>query len=220
MPSRKKHTLTPLSSHKMSKTLSDVSPHDLEEARKMLDKEKAKLRDESHSLAPPPSGDIEEGRYSTTSSEDIRETGIVAKQFIEGMTQVQDVLLILVLKYGRATTVLLAVLIGLVPVTLILIWILVVNYSQQATTEELVHKLSDIQKEQKSILRKVNEAATQAAAAEAKAAEARDAAPKVILDDKGKAKLVVKGEEEEEVGPKRSQPTPSIEIDLNIPSKK
>jgi len=214
---RKKHTLTPLSTHRMDKTLSDISPEDLKKAREMFVQAKAALQKKEDSLAPPPSGDDDvTDRYSTTSSEDIKRTGEIASQFIEGLDKIQDVLLVLVLKFGRSTTMLLAVLLGLIPVTTLLIWNLTVGYGQQYDTKELIRQLESIQREQRGILRQVNEAVSRATAAEAKAKEAKEAAPKVVMDEAGNAKLVVKGEGSPTDPPTKKPQKLSREIQIEL----
>lgn len=211
----------------LNKALSNVSPAEIAQAKQILEVEKQKVILESASLAPPPA------RPSMTDVdlEGLRKTGEIAVQFTQGLDNISDVLLVLVLKFGRATNMMRAMLVGLAVALLVLISCVVLILDQKNENHALLNEMLAIKLQQERMVHSVMEAKTKVDSAAQEAAEAREAAPKVVLDEAGKAKLLVSGDDElkkrveDQPAPKatykKTDPpkvtSKGVEIDLGLP---
>jgi len=179
-----------------NKTLGPISNADLQKAHKVMEAEKAKIQERDDSLAPPaiksePESDPPSER-TRASLVDINRTGEIADKFMSGLDKISDVLLILVLKFGRATSLLLGVLMILGVAICFLIWNVIMIYNTRMDMAELMDQVQEVQKKQGDTIVRAEAAEKRAEAAEEKAAEAAEAAPKIVVDEAGRARLIVK----------------------------
>lgn len=184
------HSKRPQPTARLSKTLSSISSSELNAVREEVSEEVAKLPQPSE--PPPDFRHID--RPTLSNIQDLKTTGKIADEFLTGMDRVTDVLMVLVMKFGRASRLLVAVLalisLGLGMFTIVL----VLQTRGLDRIEQLQQQQQEIQDQQVAILKQVAEASAKASAAASKAAAAEEAAPKVVLDDRGQAKLVIRGE--------------------------
>ncbi len=175
---------------RLTKTLSAISTSELNAVREEVAGEVAKLPQPSE----PPPDFSHMDRPTLSNIQDLKTTGKIADEFLTGMDRVTDVLMVLVMKFGRASRLLVAVLalisLGLGMFTIVLIF----QTKGLNRIEQLQQLQQEIQDQQVAILKQVAEASAKASAAAAKAAAAEEAAPKVVLDSRGQAKLVIRGE--------------------------
>ncbi len=138
------------------------------------------------------------GAVRTSSIEDLQQAGKIASDFMAGMDAISDVLMLLVLKFGRASTFIVAVfgaiLVGVVllAANLCLLWN--VNASQVSLqTEQGKIQLQQVQilERQKVTQLVAGEAKQKAEAAEAKVTQVQQSSPAVTVDEKGRPQLVV-----------------------------
>lgn len=127
--------------------------------------------------------------------EDLKRAAKVASDFMVGMDRVQDVLILLVIKFGRASTMMRGVFIGNFIGVLLLVANLFALWNMSSIQTAIQHKQQKIQDQQGQILER--QSSTQKVAGEAKqqaaaAALRADSAPEVSLDAKGRPQLIVK----------------------------
>lgn len=223
-----------MSSSHLTKTLATVSPAEFKEARQIMETETQKFQDSLAPVppaAPPPLVPANRPSFSDASVEDLRETREVAVQFSSGLDQVQNVLLVVVLKFGRAINMMRAMLIVLGISVVAIIWNVIQNLSQNNRNEAIVDNIQQLQAQQATMIRSLMEAKKQVDEATQQAEKAREEAPKVVLDSEGKAKLLVSGDDElkkrveDQPAPKAfyKKSTPpkvtekGVEIDLGLP---
>lgn len=161
--------------HRLNLMLENVDPKDLEKARQQAESEARKM----------------ESRFP---EEDVAITHTMkaARQFEQGMDAVTDVLLTLVLKFGRATT----WLVGMGALLVVCIIVLIVSLVNIGTLSSQVADLQMSQHEiariQRNIERKTNETSTKVLQTEQRVrqtAEAVDKAKAIVVptpSDKGK----------------------------------
>jgi hypothetical protein len=128
-----------------------------------------------------------------------------------------DVLMLLVVKFGRASRMVRVVSFGLVLSNILLVFNLFfswhLSHSQGAIQEEqakIQRQQSQILDRQRTTERVAGEAKNIAAAAEKTASEVKDSAPSVVVDSKGRPQLILKVQDGDgesstkKVDPKRS----------------
>lgn len=193
---------------KPQKPLLDLEPlsvRDTAQAKKEI--EYALLND---SL--PPTAPISD---SDASAEDIKKTGVIASEFLQGLDKVSTVLMTLVLRFGRATNMMRLVLAGMGVGILMFGTALVTTYSLNQRMGDMVETLKETQKGVSAAAAKSTEAARQAAEAKDQAKAAEEAAPKVIYDEETKKyKLILQSVEEDGDGEKKVAPK-AVDIKLN-----
>jgi len=147
-------------------------------------------------VEPPPAA-VEGG--STTSLrisdiEDLNRAGKIAKEFMSGMDRIADVLMLLVMKFGRASTMMRGVFVGMGVVVVLLagnlfaLWHIVNAQSViQEDQKEIQKQQTQILERQKATQRVAGEAREQAAAA----AQRAQNAPELSVDNKGRYVLKV-----------------------------
>lgn len=131
----------------------------------------------------------------TSDIEDLQKAAKVADDFMTGMDRIADVLMLLVLKFGRASTLMRAVVLGLMLGVVLLAANIFVVWNISTTQTDIQEKQGKIQEQQAQILSR--QRATQQVAGEAKqkaeAAEQKvQKAPEVGVDSKGRPQLIVK----------------------------
>ena len=149
--------------------------------------------------APPPESPTAAAEGSTASLrtsdiEDLNKAGKIAKEFMSGMDRIADVLMLLVMKFGRASTMMRGVFVGMGVVVVLLagnlfaLWHIVSAQSViQEDQKEIQKQQTQILERQKATQRVAGEAREQAAAA----AQRAQNAPEVGVDDKGRYILKV-----------------------------
>lgn len=165
-----------------------IDPKELEKARTILELERKR---EIPLMSLPP-----EGGPPSVDFRELRTTGEIASQFNQGLDKVTDVLLLLVLKYGRASSLLVGVLVGIAICIVALVWNTAYLAATRADVAETQMKQEEILQKQSEILRKTKEAYSSAMEAKEVAEAAAAAAPAVVVDEKGKATLIIKGDKE------------------------
>lgn len=196
-----------------------LDPKELKRARALVE---AETKKEIPLVSLPPDSD------SSPPSVDFRElrtTGQIASQFNQGLDKVTDVLLLLVLKFGRASSLLVGVLVGIALCIIALIWNTAYLAATRADIAEAQIKQEEVLKQQEEILKRTKEAYNSAMEAKQTAEEAAKTAPSVVVDEDGKAKLLIKGDKDNPLpdelpasrrstAPKRTEK--GVEIPLNF----
>lgn len=180
----------------------DISPLSARDIR-IAEKEIAKALS---SDSVPPSPDVDR-----ISVEDLKKTGAIASDFMRGLDRISTVLMVLVLKFGRASNMMRAVLVGMAIGIILFGMALMASYGINSKLEQIIQT-------QETLIRKVDETAEQAADASKRADDARaqarvaeESAPKVVVDKvTGKPKLVVQSNK---ISGKKGDP---VEIDLKL----
>jgi hypothetical protein len=130
----------------------------------------------------------------TSDIEDLNKAGKIATDFLTGMDRIADVLMLLVMKFGRASTMMRGVFIGMAFAVLLLAGNLLALWHIVTIQTAIQEEQGKIQKQQAQILERQN--ATQKVAGEAKeqaaaAAQKAQNAPEVGVDAKGRIILKV-----------------------------
>jgi uncharacterized protein YlxW (UPF0749 family) len=183
-------------SNPLDNTLNSIPPEKLQEMRRNTEDELEKLK--------------------TSGSIHVE----AANRFQAGLDKVTDVLLIRVMKFGRATNMLLAIGILLVVNLLMLVIATVQSVTIRTQMTELLDRQEEFARSQKRLERtttdtqeKVDSTSKKVDETQLKVDSAAEAAPKVEVDTKtGKAKLVVPVESKKTVKvspPKTAKPVPA-----------
>lgn len=194
MPDQPPSRPTP-SSQRLMGALSSVSTSDMKAVRAEVQNELEILKAKTPPAEPsPPTPEPSTTALRISDIEDLNKAGKIAKDFMTGMNQIADVLMLLVMKFGRASTMMRGVFIGMGVAVLLLagnIFALWHIGTKQTAIQEDQEK---IQKQQAQILER--QGATQRVAGEAKeqaaaAAQKAQNAPEVGVDAKGRIILKV-----------------------------
>lgn len=196
----------PDSKQRLEKALSGISTSQMKAVR-------AEVQSELQSLAntpipplrtghiPPPPAELVENAKAMAGEktavrdsdiEDLQRAGKIAADFMTGMDRISDVLMLLVLKFGRASTLMVvvvaAIIIGVVFLAgnLFLVW----NISVSQTA--LQREQEKIQEQQKATQLVAGQAKQQAEAAAQTASAIQQNAPEVVIDSKGKPQLILR----------------------------
>jgi hypothetical protein len=168
-------------------------------------------------IPPPPAGLVESARAQeraqeqardivrsgtglrTSGIEDLQQASKIASDFMTGMDRIADVLMLLVLKFGRASTLMRAVFWGilvgvvLLSVNLFVVWNISISQKAfQREQEKIQEQQAQILEKQKATQLVAGEAKKKAEAADQKATDAQQKAPEVVIDDKGKPQLILR----------------------------
>lgn len=200
------------SSKRLKKALGGISTSEMKAVRATVKEEIAEAKRPISS--PPntlasgasvrPAGDLE----------DLEKAGKIADNFMVGLDSMADVLMLLVMKFGRAAQLVRLLLLAIILGIVLLAVNLLASWHLSTIQEEIQEKQSKIQEQQSQILdrqksteRVAGEAKVIAAAAEKTATQVKDSAPSVVVDAKGRPQLILKvqeGETTKTVDPKRS----------------
>lgn len=138
-------------------------------------------------------------RPTTSDIEDLQRAGKIAADFMVGMDRIADVLMLLVLKFGRASTLMRAVFWGilvgvaLLSVNLFVVWnVSVSQKALQREQEKIQEQQARILEKQKATQIVAGQAKQTAEAAAQKATEVQQKAPEVVIDSRGKPQLILK----------------------------
>lgn len=170
-----------------------IDPKELEKARNILEVERKR---EIPLMSLPPDRGPSDNAPPSVDFRELRTTGEIASQFNQGLDKVTDVLLLLVLKYGRAASLLVGVLVGIAICIVALIWNTAYLAATRADVAEAQMKQEEILQKQSETLKQTREAYSSAMEAKEVAEAAAAAAPAVVVDEDGKAKLIIKGDKE------------------------
>ncbi len=174
---------------RMRQTIGPVSPQELDRARAHVKSETAKIQEDDDSKASLSKSSI----ARAADIEELKKASTVASQFNQGLDKVTDVLLILVLKYGRASSMLVGVLFGITIALAVQVYNTISLANARSEVSNLLREMEEIQKKQGAILATAADAVERSKAAEARAKAAEEAAPEIVVDSEGQATLVVKG---------------------------
>lgn len=127
--------------------------------------------------------------------QDLQKASKIASDFMTGMDRIADVLMLLVMKFGRASTLMRAVFIGNFIAVILLIGMIVAVWNLITQQSAIQEKQGEIQEQQTKIL--ARQSATQRVAGEAKqqaaaAAQKVDNAPEITVDSKGRPQIILK----------------------------
>jgi hypothetical protein len=144
--------------------------------------------------AQPTMGEPSMTSLRTSDIEDLMKAGKIANDFMVGMDRITDVLMLLVMKFGRASTMMRGVFIGIIVAVLLLAGNIFALWHIGTIQTAIQEEQGEIQKQQTRILEK--QGATQKVAGEAKqqaaaAAQKAQNAPEVGVDAKGRIVLKV-----------------------------
>ena len=144
--------------------------------------------------ASPKASEVSFSNLRTSDIEDLNKAGKIATDFLTGMDRIADVLMLLVMKFGRASTMMRGVFIGIFIAVLLLGGNLFALWHIGTLQTAIQEKQGKIQEQQAQILEK--QGATQRVAGEAKqqaeaAAQKAQNAPEVGVDAKGRIILKV-----------------------------
>lgn len=201
------------SSKRLKKALSGISTQEMKAIRSSVNEEIKQVKVPSSGPPPTtiPSGTI------PADMDDLNRAGKIAENFMAGLDHMADVLMLLVMKFGRASrmvrfvTFSLLLSNGLLIFNLFFSWHL--SHSQSAIQEEqlkIQRQQTQILNRQASTERVAGEAKVLATAAERTASEVKESAPSVVVDAKGRPQLILKVQDGEGEGttktvdPKRS----------------
>lgn len=183
-------------SQRLKGALSSISTSEMKAVRAEVQQE---LNELEMKLPPPsivPKADPEPGPDSLHPSDidDLNKARKVASDFMLGMDRIADVLMLLVMKFGRASTMMRAVFIGNLVGVLLLTVNLLVIWQIGEVQVEIQERQERMQEQQTQILEK--QGTTQKVAGEAKeqaeaAAQKAQNAPEVGVDSKGQLILKV-----------------------------
>ena len=201
------------SSKRLRKALSGISSEEMDSIRSSVNEEIKQVKIPSSS---PPPTTIPSAPFGGNAA-DLNRTGEIAENFMAGLDHMSDVLMLLVMKFGRASRMVRFVTYGLLLSNVLLVFNLLfswhLSHSQSAIQEEQVkiqRQQTQILNRQASTERVAGEAMVLATAAERAATEVKESAPSVVVDAKGRPQLILKvkdGEGEgttKTVDPKRS----------------
>jgi ABC-type multidrug transport system fused ATPase/permease subunit len=172
---------------KFAKTMGPFSTTELNKARNHVAEETAKIQEEEDGPNPLQSS-------QSTDINDLKNTGEIASRFNQGLDKVTDVLLILILKFGRASSMLVVVLAGIAIAITVMAINTVYLVSTRSDIESLLDEMRLVQKKQTALLAKSEEALARSISAEKEAREAKESAPEIIINAEGQTALIVKGE--------------------------
>jgi hypothetical protein len=193
--------------NKLDMTMSGIEPEALEAAEKGI----SEIQEED--TIPPP-------EVKAAELEDLKQTGVIATDFLSGMDKVSAVLMVLVQRFAKATNLMKIVLVAFGLGLLLFATALGVSYSINQKLGEVHRAVLEAQQSQQDILQRLDHVIQKAERAAEKADEARqqaekaeEAAPKVVVDrDTGKPKLIVQSEGSVKVTglvtPRSSKPAP------------
>lgn len=204
----------PDSSKRLEKVLSGISTSQMKAVRAEVQSELASLPKtpipvlREGLIPPPPAVLVESAKAQERAAgkglhdsdiEELQQASKIATDFMTGMDRISDVLMLLVLKFGRASTLMLVVLGGIILGVLLLSANLFLLWNISASQTDLQREQEEIQDQQARILEKqkatqlvAGEAKRKAEAAAQKATEVQQRAPEVVIDAKGKPQLVLK----------------------------
>lgn len=165
-----------------------IDPKELEKARSLLTEKR-----EIPLVSLPPESDPSP---PSVDFRDLRTTGQIASQFNQGLDKVTDVLLLLVLKFGRASSLLVGVLVGIAICIIALVWNTAYLAATRSDVADAQAQQEEILRKQEEILKQTQEAYNSVMDAKKVAEEAAEAAPAVVVDEDGRAKLIIKGDKE------------------------
>jgi hypothetical protein len=173
--------------------LSSVSTSDMKAVRAEVQNELQILAAKAPAPATP-APEMSTSSLRTSDIEDLNKAGKIAKDFMAGMDRIADVLMLLVMKFGRASTMMRGVFIGMGVAVALLAGNLFALWHISTKQTEIQEDQEKIQKQQAQILDR--QSATQKVAGEAKqqaqeAAQKAQNAPEVGVDAKGRFILKV-----------------------------
>lgn len=205
---------SPDSTKRLEKALSGISSSEMKAVRTEVQGElQALSRGPTKPIPAPPAQLIatareqeeareqEHGRETLHASdiEDLQRAGKIASDFMTGMDRIADVLMLLVLKFGRASTLMRAVFGGIMIGVMLLALNLFVLWNISASQTALQEEQLKIQLQQGRILERqkatqivAGEAKQKAEAAEQRVTEVQQKSPEITVDSKGRPQLVVK----------------------------
>lgn len=146
------------------------------------------------------------------SADDLRKAGAIASDFMAGMEKMTTVLMLLVLKFGRAATAMKVVLALMLLGNIFFVIALVSVYNVNRQLHSIIESQERIVEKQVKQERALQAAEDRAKEAEARALAAEEAAPRVVVDEEtGRPKLVIPGgtSDPPEEGPAPSHRSPS-----------
>lgn len=175
------------SAQRLKSALENAGTGELRVARTRVENELGQFA----ASVPPP--DFDRARETLTASdiEDLQEAGKIATDFLTGMDRIADVLMLLVLKFGRASTLMRVVLVGIVIGIILLAANIFAIWNISNTQTEIQIKQGKIQEQQTQILRVAGDASRKAESAEQKIAQVQQSAPEVVVDSRGGAQLIL-----------------------------
>lgn len=228
------------SSKRLEKALSGISTSEMRAVRAEVQGELNSLSPQAQvpslraGIIPPPPAKLVEAAQARDKAmgadaekerpsdiKDLKRASKIAEEFMTGMDQIQNVLLLLVLKFGRASTLTRAVFWGilvsvaLLGANLLLIWnISVSQTSLQREQEKIQEQQARILEKQRDTQLAAGEARQKAEAAAQKADEIQQKAPEVVIDSRGKPQLILKVQNpsEGEQATKTLEPPPRSKI--------
>lgn len=204
---------TDSSSKRLKSALGGISTSKMQAIRDSVDDEIKGAKNPSSN--PPPTLSSGASLHSGD-MDDLEKAGKIADNFMVGLDHMADVLMLLVMKFGRASTMVRAVFIGLMVGNVLLMLNLFFSWHLSSTQGEFQEAQAELQRQQAHILdrqrsteRVAGEAKVLATAADKTATEVKDSAPSVVVDSKGRPQLILKvqgseGDATKTVDPKRS----------------
>lgn len=198
------------SSKRLRKALGDISTEEMDSIRSSVNDEIQQAKNPSSTPPTTPSG-------APLGIEDLDRAGKIADNFMLGLGGMQDVLMLLVMKFGRASRMVRLGSYGMLLCIVLLVFNLIASWHLSHSQSAIQEEQAKIQRQQSQILdrqasteRVAGEAKVIATAANKTAAEVKDSAPSVVVDSKGRPQLILKVQDVEGEGatktvdPKRS----------------
>lgn len=142
-----------------------------------------------NSIAPGMDEDVREARKEliAVTADDTQRMSVAAGDFVKGLDRVNTVMIMLSLKFGRATAMMRVILIGLFVGNILFAW----SVWEAIQALEVIRSIDERQSQMLVELESGKEAALKERVA---AQQAREAAPRVVVDQAGTPKLVVRSE--------------------------
>jgi len=211
MADQKKDPPRPDSTRKLEQALSSISTSEMKAVRAEVEAEISRVGDTpvspiapfpARSLSPAPGSagaPPDRSTLRTSDIEDLQKAGKIAGDFMTGMDRITDVLMLLVLRFGRASTLMRGVFIGNMLGVVLLAANIAFLWNVSASQTKLQQEQEKIQSQQALILERQRD--TQLVAGEAKRTaedaaqkvnEVQQRAPEVVIDSKGKPQLILK----------------------------